>query len=65
MHQLVKNVSDEQIINDILYRVAIHELGHNLNLRHNFYGSVDAKTPDVPTKILVQENHLCDGLSPQ
>ena len=37
------NVSTEQIINDILYRVAIHEFGHNLNLRHNFYGSVDAR----------------------
>jgi hypothetical protein len=31
-----------RIINDILYRVAIHEFGHNLNLRHNFYGSVGA-----------------------
>jgi hypothetical protein len=38
----IRGMSDEQIINDILYRVAIHEFGHNLNLRHNFYGSVDA-----------------------
>ncbi|MCB0378794.1 MAG: hypothetical protein KDD33_09900, partial [Bdellovibrionales bacterium] len=29
------------ILNNILYRVSIHEFGHNLNLRHNFYGSVD------------------------
>ncbi|MEM7645620.1 MAG: hypothetical protein AAF203_01810 [Pseudomonadota bacterium] len=29
------------IINTVLYRVSIHEFGHNLNLRHNFYGSVD------------------------
>ena len=37
------SLADEQkVINDILYRVAIHEFGHNLNLRHNFYGSVDA-----------------------
>ena len=28
-------------INTVLYRVSIHEFGHNLNLRHNFYGSVD------------------------
>lgn len=29
------------ILNTVLYRVSIHEFGHNLNLRHNFYGSVD------------------------
>lgn len=34
----------QSILNDIVYRVAIHEFGHNLNLRHNFYGSVDAGT---------------------
>jgi hypothetical protein len=33
--------TDQQIMDTILYRVAIHEFGHNLNLRHNFYGSVD------------------------
>lgn len=31
----------KDLINTILYRVSIHEFGHNLNLRHNFYGSVD------------------------
>ncbi len=36
------DMSDAEIINDIMYRVAIHEFGHNLNLRHNFYGSVEA-----------------------
>lgn len=39
------DLSDQQtrqdVINTILYRVSIHEFGHNLNLRHNFYGSVD------------------------
>lgn len=39
------NLSDEKtrqdFINTVLYRVSIHEFGHNLNLRHNFYGSVD------------------------
>ena len=33
----------ERLIEDIVFKVAIHELGHNLSLRHNFYGSVDAK----------------------
>jgi len=33
--------TEQQIVDTILYRVAVHEFGHNLNLRHNFYGSVD------------------------
>lgn len=33
----------ERIIEDVVFHVAIHELGHNLGLRHNFYGSIDAK----------------------
>ncbi len=32
----------ERIIEEVVFHVAIHELGHNLSLRHNFYGSVDA-----------------------
>lgn len=42
MSQVLKAVDTEKAIGDILYRVAIHEFGHNLNLRHNFYGTVDA-----------------------
>jgi hypothetical protein len=33
--------TNQEIADAILYHVAIHEFGHNLNLRHNFYGSVD------------------------
>ena len=43
MNLILDGKSPEQIINTIMYRVAIHEFGHNLNLRHNFYGSVDVK----------------------
>jgi hypothetical protein len=32
----------ERTIEDLVFHTAIHELGHNLSLRHNFYGSVDA-----------------------
>ncbi|HKP56126.1 MAG TPA: zinc-dependent metalloprotease [Polyangiales bacterium] len=32
----------ERVIEDVVMHVAIHEFGHNLSLRHNFYGSVDA-----------------------
>jgi molybdopterin-biosynthesis enzyme MoeA-like protein len=32
----------ERIVEAVVYHVAIHEFGHNLSLRHNFYGSVDA-----------------------
>jgi hypothetical protein len=33
----------ERIIEEVVAHVAIHEFGHTLSLRHNFYGSVDAK----------------------
>ncbi|MBI4807207.1 MAG: zinc-dependent metalloprotease [Desulfovibrio sp.] len=33
----------ERILDAVVYRTAIHELGHTLGLRHNFYGSADAK----------------------
>lgn len=36
-------LSPDEIKNRILYRTAIHEFGHNLGLRHNFYGSIDHK----------------------
>ena len=45
---LVDGKTPQQVIDTILYRVAIHEFGHNLNLRHNFYGSVDYKNFDAP-----------------
>lgn len=32
-----------RIVEAVVEHVAIHEFGHNLGLRHNFYGSVDAK----------------------
>jgi hypothetical protein len=38
---LIDGKTPEDILKTILYRVSIHEFGHNLNLRHNFYGSVD------------------------
>ena len=37
-----KQYSD-RIIEDVVFHVGIHEFGHTLGLRHNFYGSVDAK----------------------
>ena len=38
---IVQGKTTQEIIDAILYRVSIHEFGHNLSLRHNFYGSVD------------------------
>lgn len=52
-HLIIDGVTDEQIIENLLYRVGIHEFGHNLSLRHNFYGSVDKDNfnpPSVPMK---------------
>lgn len=50
MKMLLDGKSPQQVIDTLLYRVAIHEFGHNLGLRHNFYGSVDAKNmrPPIP-----------------
>ncbi len=47
----IHGFTTDQIAENIIYRTSIHELGHNLNLRHNFYGSVDKKnflTPSIP-----------------
>lgn len=47
----IHGFSTDKIAENIIYRTSIHELGHNLNLRHNFYGSVDKKnflSPSVP-----------------
>lgn len=38
---LLQGKTPQEVIDTILYRVAIHEFGHNVGLRHNFYGSVD------------------------
>ncbi|HEY3447780.1 MAG TPA: zinc-dependent metalloprotease [Myxococcales bacterium] len=36
------DVYRERIIEAVTFHVALHEFGHTLSLRHNFYGSVDA-----------------------
>jgi hypothetical protein len=45
---LASGMSPKKIVDAILYRTAIHEFGHNLSLRHNFYGTVDKRNfPEV------------------
>jgi len=41
----------ERIIKQVVARTGIHEFGHTMSLRHNFYGSADAKhmNPGEPT----------------
>lgn len=43
---IVDGKTAQEVIDTILYRVAVHEFGHNMNLRHNFYGSVDKNNFD-------------------
>lgn len=48
---ILDGFTTDEIAENIIYRTSIHEFGHNLNLRHNFYGSVDKKNflkPSVP-----------------
>ncbi len=42
--------STEELFNAAFYHTAIHEVGHTLNLEHNFYGSVDKKNLRAPFK---------------
>ena len=61
------NLKDEKtkadFINTVLYRVSIHEFGHNLNLRHNFYGSVDKENFTLDSKKSIAHFHAdIDGV---
>ena len=60
-----KNAKD--VIDTIVYRVSIHEFGHNLSLRHNFYGSVDEHNFRDPIKVTVkdEEGNPVEKLVPQ
>lgn len=52
--QILSGFTTDEIAANIIYRTSIHEFGHNLSLRHNFYGSVDKKNflePSVPVNI--------------
>lgn len=40
--RVLEGVEAQKVLDSMLYRVSIHEFGHNLGLRHNFYGSVDS-----------------------
>lgn len=56
----IDGFTSDEIAYNIIYRTSIHELGHNLNLRHNFYGSVDRKNflaPSVPKKQVIFEKN--------
>jgi hypothetical protein len=56
----------ERIVEDVIFHVAIHEFGHNLSLRHNFYGSIDAAhmhEDEVSTSVMdyVRSQHEVGG----
>lgn len=51
---IIDGFTTDEIAENIIYRTSIHEFGHNLNLRHNFYGSVDKDNflpPSVPVTV--------------
>lgn len=51
MNLALEGVTDKDIIDTIVYRTSIHEFGHNIGLRHNFYGSADKKNFRIPVPI--------------
>lgn len=53
---LASGKTEQQVIDTIMYRVAVHEFGHNLNLRHNFYGSVDYQNFPEPKPQVDRDN---------
>lgn len=55
---ILDGFTTDEIAETIIYRTSIHEFGHNLNLRHNFYGSVDKENflkPSVPVTVAEYE----------
>lgn len=48
---IVDGMTAEEAIKNIAYNVALHEFGHNLSLRHNFFGSVDKKNWGPETEV--------------
>jgi hypothetical protein len=55
-NMLLAGRSKEDAVNSIMYRVSIHEFGHNLSLRHNFYGSVDKRNFREPFEQVITVN---------
>lgn len=54
---VIGGVSEEDILRTLVYRVSIHEFGHNLGLRHNFYGSVDSRNFRAPAAMRDSHGH--------
>lgn len=59
---IISGFTPQQIAENIIYRTAIHEFGHNLNLRHNFYGTVDEA--NFPPQSIVMSEQTANGVVP-
>ena len=65
---LANGITPDEIKKRILFNLASHEFLHVLNMRHNFYGSVDARhwhthddnTPVLKTSSIMDYMHLKD-----
>ena len=41
--RILNGENAQELLDTLIYSIAIHEFGHNLNLQHNLYGSVDKR----------------------
>jgi hypothetical protein len=58
---------EDRIITGIVYQGGVHEFGHNMGLRHNFYGSVDEVnfTEGAPSSsVMDYVNHIAEAGAP-
>lgn len=51
--QVIESCHDKAI-NEVIYGVVLHEMGHNFGLRHNFYGATDVANFPEGTDLNVQ-----------
>lgn len=61
----IENVSDElrnEIIDQLLFGVACHEMGHVLGLRHNFEGSTHISLSDLHNKALTSKVSISSSI---
>ena len=56
------NEMERDLVEQSLYRLVLHEVGHTLGLSHNFKGSTLLSNEDLNNKDIVQEKGICSSV---